>query len=308
MVIGAFFPIGLLSLEQASMLWLISSVLISLAIIVIASGKRRPSPILLGLALLVVLLHPRSIAHFRIGQFTLLATFLFLMSARFINTPKYWLSALFVALSLSKPQLSILIVPGLLIARYQKGGIKAVLQFVALLLGFAILLTLPVFVMYPTWITDFLVVMTDIPNYLQPSLLDMLSLKLGTGGMAIWLAVAGFLFLVNIWIWIRRPEKEAILWSLALTPLVTPYIWSWDFVMMFPLFVWSMFQFRHNRSRIILLAGYLVAWILMISIIFNTDGHDSRFWWVPWLTMLVIVLASWVDSRPKKTSLVSTQG
>lgn len=277
------------------MLWLIASGLITLTIVVISTGKKRASPTLLGVALLVVFLYPRTIAHFRIGQFTLLAVLLFLLSVRFINTPKYWFSALTVALALSKPQLGILIVPGLLITRYQKGGTKAAFQFASLLIAFAILLTLPIFAMYPPWIADFLIALSNIPEYVQPSLLSFLSLNLGTSGFIIWLIVFVFLFVVNVWLWFRFPKNEAIYWSLALTPLVTPYIWSWDFVMALPLLVRSIFNFQHKRSILILLAGYLLAWILMVTIISNTDGHDSRFWWVPWLTLLVIVFTTWVD-------------
>jgi hypothetical protein len=105
----------------------------------------------------------------------------------------------------------------------------------------------------------------------------------------VWAILFGAATLFNGRLWWQKPGLEALWWSLALTPLVSPFIWSWDFVLLLPLFVWCLFHLRSRVAQVILGAGYLVNWYLMMRVILTTDGSDHYFWWGSWFLMLVMI-------------------
>jgi hypothetical protein len=76
-----------------------------------------------------------------------------------------------------------------------------------------------------------------------------------------------------------------------LTPLVSPYTWSWDFVLVLPLFVWGLFHWQQREIQGLLLVAYLANWILMMRVVLTTDGSDHYFWWGSWLLVGVMVAA-----------------
>ena len=104
-------------------------------------------------------------------------------------------------------------------------------------------------------------------------------------------------FGINVWLWARRPSEDAVVWSLALTLLVTPYVWSWDFVMLVPLMVWAISHLESEISRALTGLGYVAIWGLMVWIRLHTDGSDHRLWWVPWLTAAIVYVGYLMDAR-----------
>jgi len=95
MIIGIFFPLGLMPLQQASNLWLVINFLALLFLIWISSSLRLPSRHFLFIAAITVFLFPPVITHLHLGQFSIGITILFLVVTiwnvitgnRFIQTP-----------------------------------------------------------------------------------------------------------------------------------------------------------------------------------------------------------------------------
>jgi hypothetical protein len=295
MVIGAFFPLGVLPLPQAAMVWRLASLGVIVGIVWMVAEQKRPSLLPFTLGLLAIALYPRTIAHLQLGQFSLLAALLYLLSVRLVQRRKIGWAALPVALALAKPQLGILAVMGLIIMVYRQDKASGAGQFLLAVLGWCGLLVLPLFLLYPGWIPDFILSLRQNPSWLQPSLFSLLPIWLGWVGWVIW----GLLFVLVVVavsrFWWQQPGLEAMCWSLALTPLVSPYIWSWDFVLVLPLFVWGLFHWQRIGIRVWLLAGYLVSWALIMQVVLSSDGSDHHFWWGSWLLVGIMALSFWLE-------------
>ena len=300
-VIGALFPLGLLSRESASNIWFVINLMALLGSVMLAAGAKKPAVILLAISAVMVAVFPSTIAHLRIGQITILATFIYLVVVLFKDRLGLVISALLVVLALAKPQLGILAVPGIFFMTYRQGGWRDVAKFIGALLFWLFLLSIPLFIGFPGWLADFWLSMRQIPNdWLQPGLFTLLPLWLGSIGTLFWGVLALSLLGLNIWIWLRIDPEEAIFWSLALTPLVTPYVWSWDFVMILPLFAKTIMSVGNKLALIILGLGYLLCWILMFRINSSDNFSNHLFWWVPWLLLATITGARLIASDRKK--------
>jgi hypothetical protein len=259
-------------------------------------------PLLFGLALLMVYLYPRTIAHLLLGQFSLLAVLLYLLSRHLLLRQYIWLSALLVALALTKPQLGIFALSGLLIAAYRLDATRGTLRFAAAIVTWIGLLTLPLFLLYPAWIPDFIQALRENQSWLQPSLFSLLPIWLGWPGRLMWALLFVLLLSLNGWLWWKWPCLETLCWSLALTPLASPYIWSWDFVLLLPLLVWGIFHFRSLTARGTLIVGYLINWGLMFWTILGSDGSDHHFWWASWFIVSIAFIAQLIERLDTATA------
>lgn len=298
MLIGLLFPLGWMGLSQASLFWLLSSIFIAALLLVLAAGKNKPNLLLFAVGLLMIFLHPRVFAHFRLGQFTLLATLLYIVATHTLEDKKYFVSAFLLTVASSKPQLGIFVVPGLFLVAYRTQGRKGAF----LLFGYSILATiilcLPLFMAYPGWLEGFLWALNRNQTWMHPSLFSLLPHALGkVEGYFLWGLLAIMLFVINIRLWMILPPRKAVYWSLALTPLATPYIWSWDIALMFPLLLQSLFALSSNRALVLLVSGYVMTWWLSIQVVMQTDGSDHRFWWLPWALLTTILVSYWGDGK-----------
>jgi hypothetical protein len=216
------------------------------------------------------------------------------------------LVALLLAISLAKPQLGMLILPGLTIAYIRICGARAAVAFVGLLLLCVVLLTVPLFWADPVWWDDFMVALGRNPTWMQPSLFYVLQARWGALGLLVWGLIAVAIFGVNIRLWFVLSSREAVFWSLALTLLVTPYVWSWDFVMSIPLLVMSAFRLNSSSARWLLGLGYALCWGLMAQVRFSGDISDHQYWFVPWL-LLVFVVGGYVMDKKWTPSLSASK-
>jgi hypothetical protein len=298
--IGLFFPLGWLTPVQASQLWLVSSVVLIVIMLWLAGTKGRPPAVLFGLSGLLVIMFPPIGRHLTLGQFTVLAAVMLLLAARLIVNPRYLLAGFLVAVSLAKPQIGLLVVPGLFVAFGRHHRLRGAILFAGALALWVLLLTIPLWIADPAWFRGFLTALrlNQEQEWVQPSLITLLIGRWGAPGWVLGGIVTVSLFCANIWLWLKRAPEEAVIWSLALTPFITPYIWSWDFVMLAPLMVYAIYRFQSKFPFALLGLAYLFCWRLMLSILVNTEGQESRFWWVPWLIVLSICSGFLVDARP----------
>lgn len=282
--IGAYLPLGLLPEVQATNLWAVMNILLYGMVIWRSTQQRQPALIWITVAGVGMYIFPSFVSLVQLGQFGVLATFLMLMAARQSEVNRPLVAGLLVALATAKPQLILLPVLGLLIV-FWKHGRGSAARFVVITAIWCVLMTLPLWVFYSDWIPGFRAALGSNPGWHQPSAFVLLPYHLGVLGVLIYGVLALGIFAANWRIWQVLPPTRAVAWSLALNLLITPYAWSWDFVLLVPLLVQTLFALKNGWLKLVFIAGYGLCLYLMIALRFSSDNSDWLFWWVPWVLM-----------------------
>lgn len=297
--IGLFFPLGWLPYQQAVNLWLVLNILWFLLIVWICAGTHRPSAPLLAVALLLGFLFPPLVTHIWSGQISILISLVFLLAAYREERSPVLLTAFLLALGLSKPQLAILILPGFLVYTWKNLGLRRAAQLLLGLAAWLLVLMVPLFLAFPNWLPDFLWAMRQNPSWAQPSSLYLLRTTFPAAGTFLWVVLLLLVSAINLRLWTVLPVREAMLWSLVLTLLVTPYLWTWDFVLLLPLFMAALFRARSKASLAVLVGGYLACLVVVTVMKVRGDVAEPLFWWVPGFLLAVLLAGQWVESRSK---------
>ncbi|MCA9903521.1 MAG: DUF2029 domain-containing protein [Anaerolineae bacterium] len=292
--IGAFFPIGWLPLQIATNLWMLFTITLYIACIVVILRTRRLPPWLVAAAFLVSLLFPPFLSHLSLGQFTLFAMAC-LMLAFFRDNPRPEVAGVLCALASGKPQLLVLPILGygffLLRNKRWSDGLRFALAFVVT----AALLTLPLWVGYPNWLEGYRQALGRNPDWLHPSLFVLLGETWGTFGTVIAWGIAAAALGLGLWQW--RQPRQGILWMMALNLVAVPYVWSWDFVLLMPLFVATLIATRSLALRGLMLIVYAAVWILTVHIRLTTLADEAQFWWMPLVLLATIIIVHEVSRR-----------
>jgi hypothetical protein len=296
MAVGFFFPLGWLPEGFALQVWYVFNILEICLIVYFAQGRNRNLYNTVALAL-ICFFFPLTFNHINLGQFSITITLCWVFVAYFLEKDRRWLSALCIALALSKPHLGFLVMLGLSYHDYQRGGLRVMFSSWARIFAMCLLLCVPLFMAYPNWIPDAFVSMGQNPPWAYPSLYILFERFFGAWGYVLW----GFTTLIvigaNFWLWKKLPVKNAVYWSLALAPLVTPYVGSWDFVVLFPLLILTYVNVDWKR-KVFLWVAYCIAWFGMARIQMLAESHNHFFWWVPlWFIGAVILVTDWKDKR-----------
>ena len=290
MAIGFFFPLGWLSEDAALQAWFFFNIVEICIVVFLVQGKDRSLYNTAALALLCFFF-PFVLNHFNLGQFSITILLCLLLSAHWIGKYKNWPSAFFLALALAKPQLGILAVIGLALHQFRQRGFAGMFLFGAQTLLMALLMSLPLFIAHPAWIPDWIASMAKNYTWQHPSLFSIFQQMLGRWGLVPWAAIAAGVLTFTFLLWKKIPPFAAMLWSLALTTLVTPYVWSWDFVLLLPLWMFS-FTKANWKWKIFLLVSYLIAWYGMALVQMQAGSQNQSFWWVP-LWFVGILVPAW---------------
>ena len=254
-----------------------------------------PAIILAGL---MAFLFPPVVNHLALGQFSITAALCCLLAGLCAERRQEWPAAFLLALALTKPQLVFFAVLGLGFYSLHRDGSLGLLRFVLRLILAAFLLSLPVFIANPGWIEDWLANLQRNPAWLHPSLFTFLRLGAGIWAYYLW----GLILLTGVEIcrrlWRALPPRMAMHWTLGLTLLVSPYIWSWDFVLLLPAWIYVYAHTGWKRAALLLLV-YLAGWAGMAAIQLSQDYNNVRFWWVP-LWFMGALLAAGTDIKHKE--------
>jgi len=313
MIVGVAFWMGYLPEAIATNLWLVAN-LAAYAVVVVLSlpqsernDTKKPALLWFGAAFLGAYLLPSYISLLVLGQIGVFISLLMLLAAIHVRQ-RPMLAALLLVLAAAKPQLLILCGPGLLIAVYREHNWGVVLRFVLTAVVAALLMLIPLCISVPGWLDSFFVALGRNPQWAQPSTLYILSLAIGLQGALVifaLLAVGVFVLVMRMW-WRTDNYSQTMIWTLALTTIVTPYIWSWDFVLLVPLFVWVLFDVKTLLARLLIVIGYSACWSLFMYIRIATNNSDHLYGWLPW-SMLAIVLLSYAVSRLQSISFAQKQ-
>ena len=306
MAIGVFAPLGLLKEQVALKIWL-SINIIELAAIVWLITRHSMSALLMPIMGLFAYFFPPTINHFALGQFSITSVFCLMISVYFLEKHFDWVAGIFLALGLAKPQLGLLAIFGLGIFFINHGGLQRALLFGARVLIATLVMSLPLFIAYPEWIPDWIAsFQSNNYEWLHPSLFSVFERTLGIWGYAIWGVLTIALCVLCYQIWTRMPPRTAMLWSLGLTTIITPYIWSWDFVLLLPIWFHTFTQVNWKR-KIFLSLTYLVGWAGIASIQLSANNNNYGFWWVPlWYMISIAFVTDWTNLFPRSTLVTRT--
>lgn len=283
MVIGALFPLGWLNLNTASSLWLVVNISLLIIPVVLCARENHPSVWRVAGSLFVIFLFPPTLANLALGQFTIIITLVWIIVFLYGDGLPLWLNVFLIVVALSKPQMSVLTLPVYLVDYVRRNQRAQTMTLFLLFALWTLVSTIPLFLGYAAWIPDFIAALAHNPTWDHPSLFTVLPQQIGTTGYVIWGLLAAGLFGSSIYLWFRCPRSEAMLWSLALTPLVTPYIWSYDFVMVLPLFVKTLLDAKSKLALGCLWGGFTLTWVLHIKVSAADTISDQLYWWMPWL-------------------------
>jgi len=296
MAIGFFSPLGRLSENSALQFWFIFNIIEICMIIYIAQGDKLSIYNTVILALLC-LFFPPTLNHISLGQISITVTLSLILAVHFANKERHWLSAFFVALAFSKPHLSILAGLGLSYHYYLRGKIRGMTTFWGRTLAISLALCIPLFIAYPNWIPDAILSMTQNPPWLYPSPFILFHRYFGAWGYMLW----GVTSLTAIWLcyllWKKLPSANAMVWSLALAPVLSPYVGSWDFVLLLPLLI-STYASINMKRKIFIIVLYAIAWYGMALVQMQESSHNHFFWWVPlWFLGMSALVTNWKTNR-----------
>lgn len=290
MAIGFFSPLGWLSENAAIKTWFIFNVIEICAVVYFVQGNKLSLYNTLAMALLCFFF-PFVLNHYNLGQFSITVTLCLILSTYFAENQWDWLAACFLALALSKPQLGIMAVFGLSVFYFQHSGLKGVFSFGLQTFVMTLVMSLPLFISHPAWIPDWLRNMQANPAWLHPSLFSILRQSIGIWGTFIWAAMLIFALVVSYQLWVKLPPHAAVLWSLGITTIITPYVWSWDFVLLLPILIYTFAQVDWKRKTLLLIL-YAIAWYGIALVQLQEGSQNQYFWWVPLYFMGAVALVT----------------
>ncbi|MDP2778460.1 MAG: hypothetical protein Q8O48_12540, partial [Anaerolineales bacterium] len=154
-------------------------------------------------------------------------------------------------------------------------------------------LCIPLFIAYPNWIPDAILSMTQNPPWLYPSLFILFQRHSGAWGVVLGGATAIVTLWLSYFLWKKLPPAQAMVWSLALAPLFSPYVGSWDFVILLPLLI-STFATIDWGRKVFIIILYALAWYGMALVQMQENSHNHFFWWVPlWFLGMSALMTNW---------------
>jgi hypothetical protein len=214
-------------------------------------------------------------------------------SAHFAERDINWLAACFLALGLTKPQLGFLAVAGFSVFHFQRSGVMGVIRFGLQTLFMSILMSLPLFIAYPGWIPDYIKSMQANSTWPHPSVFSLLRQSIGDWGILIWALLLVTSLVIIYKLWVTFPPHIAMLWSIGITTVISPYIWSWDFVLLLPIWIFT-YANSYWKRKVFLLAAYAIGWSGMVYVQLQAASHEQHFWWAPlWFMGTIFLAANW---------------
>lgn len=303
-IIGLFFPIGYLPLQTAFNLFSLLNLLALFGIAFLLT-RTAAKPLTRWLAAIFALvIFPATVSQFVMGQVSMLICLDFLLLIVYFDRLKPVVIGALLAFSYTKPQLALLFLPAFLVIYCRIFGFGNLIRVIGSTIAWIFLFCLPLFLFYPGWIPDFLANLIGNSQWQYPTLYAIL-LNSSVSRTAV-MALSGLFLLLGIclavFLTLRRNQTEALLWSLALTPLFSPIVWSWDFVLLLPMFVYLMGEPKSYRNGWLLYGGYAVC-ILLFIMLRSGINNDHLSFWVP--PMLNAVMAASIAFRKESASTVT---
>lgn len=287
MVLGIFFPLGYLDLQAASNVWWLLNFVALFLLVFISTNQSKPPLPKLILVSLLIFLFPSTISHFDLGQISILICLVMVILIWFDGKIPVWVNGFLIAFTLIKPQLALIFLPTYYLSVFINKGWKA-----ARSLGFwtvtnMVAFSLPVFWLTPNWLPDFIINIQNNPVWAHPSIYVLIASFIGEIGKKMGWILFCIGLALSLYGVIRFKNKEILLWSLAITTVISPYIWSWDFVLFYPLMIHYLVKPMVRYKKVSLLIGYLLVLSLFIAQKLGGQTNEFETLWVPWCLLIL---------------------
>jgi Gpi18-like mannosyltransferase len=298
-VIGVFFLLGLLPQYAATNIWLILNIVLLLTFtwyLFHQSGQAKPKPLHFGILVVAVFLFPPTIRHLILGQVDILLIVSIIAGIYAIEKNQLALAGFLFSLALVKPQHSIVVLPSLMgYLLFNRKVLRDAFRFFGAICFFAIIQTAPLWVSSSIWFRDFLSNLQRNPNWAQPNVFSMLLNKFGVFALIFWFLLYIIILILSFQIWSKCNPQKAVLWSLALTTIISPYLWSWDFILLLPLLLDTAIDLSNSLARLTLLIFYVACLYSSIITLQGGNASDAVFWWFPIVLIIGIVASMTID-------------
>lgn len=283
----SFLFLGLFPFKTACTLWLLLNLVAFIFTGLIMTSLKKSYGGLMWIVLLAVF--PSTISNFTLGQFSILSLLLMLWIARKYPSLPIWVSGIVISILCTKPQLISLAFPVFLFKIFQEKGIKAALHHLAWILSGILFSAVTLFFFSPGWFSQLIENLQDNPMWSQPNL-NSLMLQRSFHSPLIPLILIMIGIGLSWWYSSKHDMYNSIILSMALTPIFSPYIWSWDFVLVYPLLITSYLNSPKKAGKIGILSGYILITTLYISLMASGYTSDEFYYWVVPLLLLVIIM------------------
>jgi hypothetical protein len=291
-IIGLFFPIGYLPLQWASNLWILLNLISLFGIVILLARYSHKSIFWILVTIFSLIIFPSTVTHFILGQISLIICFVLFVLIKYRNKLKPVVIGFLIAFAFTKPQLVVLFLPAYFVVNYLDKGFQRLLWIIFYTIMWIVFFCLPLFIIFPNWIPDFLHNLSNNNKWIYPTLCSVLFSRSVNIGMA--LAVTSLYFVIGIGIAVfltfRLDKFEALLWSLALTPLFCPVVWSWDFVLLYPLIIFMAFKTKSKISSLLIYCSFGVCAILFIIMEILGFRDNQLTFWVPLFLITTLLL------------------
>jgi len=289
-------PLGLLPLSTAIGVWMllsVAAVILCIALIYGADDLRQMPPALLATSLASIIFPPLY-PHLLLGQVSLLVLALLIVSWTLLEHEHPSWAGIVLSLTWTKPQLIILAWPALAWLAWKRGHLRPLL--LAWFVG-TLVQTRPLWILDPTWPAGYLDALGTNPGWLQPNLHSLATYFSGSAVLG-WVVTLAALGVAAFWLfrlWERSSSVVALAWTLGLTPFLSPYSWSWDQVLMFPLLP---LIFRTRRQGVYQAIWWIIYLIcLVVYIALRLQGRSDV--WYAWFPIVFLAASAYL-SPPKR--------
>lgn len=309
-VIGVFFWLGLLPQYLATNIWLILNIVFLLTLtwyLFQQSGQVKPKPLHFGILVVAVFLFPPTIRHLILGQVDILLIVSIIAGIYAIEKKQFALGGFLFSLALVKPQHCIVVLPSLTgYLLFNKKVLRDAFKFFGAICFFVVIQTAPLWVGSSTWFSDFLSNLQRNPSWMQPNIFSMLLNKFGAPARVFWLILYIIILVLSFQIWSKCKPQKAVLWSLALTAIISPYLWSWDFVLLLPLLLDTAIDLSNSLARLTLLIFYVTCLSISIITLQGGSASDEVLWWFPIILIIGIVASIIIDRTHRNRQVFSS--
>ncbi len=303
--VGIFVPLGLLPLREASNAWLLVNIsglaVLNWHLLKRANGV-NPEPGHLGIVLLASALFLPTIQHFILGQIDLLIILSLVFGSRFIETRQLLPAAALYAFGLTKPQLCIVVLPMILSYLISKQQFSQGLNLIGSIMVTGLIMTIPLWMADTVWWRDLMANLRRNPQWEQPSTWWLVQSHVGSPVLA--LGIVGALLAGSILLALDICKKAGpvpgTVWGLALTTVAGTYLWSWDFVLLLPLFIDTAARARRPAGIIGLATVWLGVFVFGLLSLQPGPASNARLWWLPyWVFFGLALCRRWVRSAER---------
>ncbi|MCS7247046.1 MAG: DUF2029 domain-containing protein [Anaerolineales bacterium] len=308
-------PFAFFEYTVARALWMtfLELCVIGLAFLSFRLSAWQPSPLKLGLFVLVFTLGYYSVRAIILGQYAVVNALLILFSLLAIRRKSDFVAGFLIALSLCKPQMVFLFVPFVLIWAWSQRRWDIFGGFFG---GGGLILAISLMFL-PDWPIQMLRQVMDYPAYTRESspISILASLTPGVKRQIEWILYSGLLgYLLLEWGLAWKKEYAHFLWVALLTLLVSNLVAyrtaTTHYLVLYPALA-LIFRVLEERWRdlgrglvwIVMLVWFIGSWLLFFSTVQGNQESDVMFLPFPFLTLLGLWWIRWWQVRPPVTEL-----